>query len=132
MLSVIGKVNARLVEKLQTESGAPYHGETLEFTSVSSKAPTVFPTLSVVSIGEPTTGEDLSGIVQPGIISSIELSSYTDTSLHDATELLDYASDVMQSMGYQLVYGQFTVSDVEPFCKTCRFRRIVGSGDYLY
>ena len=132
MLSVIGKVNARLLTKLQTEDEAPYHGKTLNFVSTSSRTPSVFPTLSVVSLGETTTGNDLEGTVQPGIISSVEIQAYSDKSLTDATSLLDKAADVMLSMRYTMYYGQNTLSDVKPYCKVARFRRVVGAGDKLY
>lgn len=131
MLSVIGKVNAQLLARLKNDSDAPYHGKTLDFTAVSSNAPTVFPTLSVVSLGEPTYGNDISGTVQPGILSTVEIKSFTNSTLNDSTKLLDLASDVMLSMGYIMFYGQATLSDVKPFCKVARFRRVVGDGDIL-
>lgn len=131
MLSVIGQVNARLLARLKTDDDAPYRDTDLNFTQTSTRAPTAFPTLSVVSLGEPTTGNDLEGTVQPGIISSIEMQAYSNKSLYEATELLDAAADVMLSMSYNLYYGQATLSDVKPYCKVARFRRVVGSGDKL-
>lgn len=132
MLSVINKVNARLLEKLKTEQGAPYYDKTLIFTSVSTNTPEKFPTLSVVSLGEPTATSDLSMTVQAGIWSTVELKAFTNTSLSDASTILDNAGDVMMSMGYNLMYGPDILSDVKPFCKVARFRRIVGEGDFLY
>lgn len=132
MLSVINKVNARLEQKLKKDPDAPYHDKTLHFTSESSNVPKEFPTLSVVSLGEPTITSDLTMTVQAGIWSTVEIKAFTDTALYDATNLLDKAGDVMLSMGYNLIYGQTTLSDVIPFCKVARFRRAVGSGDFLY
>ena len=131
MLSVINEVNARLMARLYTDSDAPYHDKTLNFTSVSTNTPEKFPTLSVVSLGEPTVTSDLSMTVQAGIWSTVELKAFSDTLLSDATTLLDKAGDVMISMGYNLFYGQVTLSDVKPFCKVARFRRVFGSGDFL-
>lgn len=129
MLSVIGKVNKKLQDRLVTDSDAPYHGKTLKFTSVSSRTPDVFPTLAVVSLGEPTTGNDIEGTVQVGIISTVELKAYTNTSLNDAKKLLDNAGDVMMIMGYQLTFGIETLQDTKPYCVVARFRRVVGAGD---
>lgn len=132
MLSVINKVNDRIETKLKKDSDAPYHNKTLHFTSIIDKVPDEFPTLSVVSLGEPTVTSDLTMTVQAGIWSTVEIKAFTDTTLYDATTLLDKAGDVMISMGYNLYYGQSTLSDKIPFCKVARFRRVVGSGDFLY
>lgn len=131
MLSVVGKVNARLLAKLQTESDAPYNGETLNFTAVSSGAPTAFPALSVVSLGEPDSESTLEHSQQEAVWSTIELKAYTKTSLEDANTLLGYAGDVMYSMFYDKTYER-TLSDVEPFCKVARYRRKAGNEDSLY
>ena len=129
MLSVIGKVNKKLQDRLVTDQDAPYHDKPLRFTSVSSSSPDVFPTLSVVSLGEPTTGNDIEGTVQVGIISTVELRAYTNTSLNDAKKLLDNAGDVMMTMGYHLTFGMETLADTKPYCVVARFRRVVGAGD---
>ena len=131
MLSVSGKVNAKLLARLKNDADAPYHGKKLEFSSSSTKAPSVFPTLSVVSLGETSSHDDLEMDFQNCIVSTIELKAFTDTTLYDAQKLLDKAGDVMQRMSYSLIYGAETLSDTKPYCKVARFRRNVGRGDII-
>ena len=122
MLSVINKVNKKLIDNL-TEF------EDLNFTSVSTRTPDVFPTLSVVSLGEPTAVSDLTQTVQAAIYSTVELKAYSNKTLNEATKILDKAGDIMMENGYLLVAGQLIISDVKPFCKVARFRRIFGEVD---
>ena len=128
MLSVRTMVNSRLSQKLKKDEDAPYYGKTLEFSSTKQKAPTVFPTLNVISLGEPSTADDLTRTEQCAIISTIELIAYANTNLSDARNLLDKAGDVMLSMGYSLIYGPEDISDSN-YIMVARFRRLVGGGD---
>ncbi len=130
MLSVIGKVNKKLQDRLVTDSDAPYHGKTLKFTSVSSRAPDVFPTLAVASLGEPSFDRTVE-LGQESIISTVEIRAYTNSTLNDASKLLDKAGDVMLSMFYDLYFSE-TLSDSKPYCIVARFRRKVGNSDFLY
>jgi hypothetical protein len=132
MLSVIGKVNARLQTKLKTEIGSPYYGKTLNLTSTSESTPSEFPTLNVNSLGEPTKDTDLEQLDQATILSTVELRAYSNSTLSETQTLIDNAGNVMMSMRYSLIYGPTTLSDVKPYCKLARFRRIVGNGDSLY
>ena len=131
MLNVIGKVNARLLEKLKTEDDAPYHDKELEFTSVSDTTPTTFPTLAVISLGDIDSDNTLEHQQQEAVWSTIELKAYSNTTLQDATKLLNNAGDVMYSMFYNRTYEN-TLSDVRPFCRVARYRRKVGNEDTLY
>lgn len=132
MLSVKNKVNSRLVAKLKTESTAPYHSQTLEFSSTFQCTPTVFPTLNVVSLGEPQTGNDIERTTQNFIISTIQIKGYHNTSYNDAYNLTNKAGDAMISMGYELVAGIEDISDSSAKIAMARFRRTVGAGDALY
>ena len=138
MLSVRTKVNSRLSQKLIKDAGAPYHGangkvdDALFMTSVRGSMPQSFPTLNVDSLGEPSDGDDLDGNGQNFIISTIEIKSYTNTTLAKARKLADQSGNVMLEMGYSLIYGPETLSDVSPYCVVTRFRRRVGKGDVLY
>lgn len=129
MLSVKNKVNSRLKEKLKTESNAPYHDKTLAFSSTLQDVPTVFPTLNVVSLGEPQTGNDLERKTQNFIISTIQIKGYTNTSYTDAYNLVNAAGDVMISMGYELIVGIEDISDSSTKIAMARFRRTWGTGD---
>lgn len=132
MLSVKNKVNTRLVTKLKTEDTAPYHGKTLEFSSTFQCTPTAFPTLNIVSLGEPQTGNDLERSTQNFIISTIQIKGYHNTYYSDAYNLVDKAGDIMISMGYELVAGIEDISDSSAKIAMARFRRTVGAGDTLY
>ena len=64
MLTVKNNVNKRLVQKLQTDVNAHYHGkengkDKIFFSSTNSGTPKEFPTLNIVSLGEPSTSDDL-------------------------------------------------------------------------
>ena len=131
MLSFTGKINARLLEKLKTDDDAPYYDKTLNFTSVSSGTPTTFPTISIVSLGEPDAESTFEHDAQEAVWATIELKSYSNSSLNDATKLLGLAGDVMYSMFFDKIYER-TLSDVKPFCRVARYRRKVGSADKLY
>ena len=132
MLSVKNKVNSRLIAKLSTDTGAPYKNKTLKFTSVNQCVPTVFPTLNIVSLGEPQTENDLERFTQNFIISTIEIKGYSNTAYTSAYDLVDLAGDVMVSMGYELIAGIEDISDSTAKIAMARFRRTVGSGDTLY
>ena len=132
MLSVKNKVNARLIAKLKTDADAPYHDKNLFFSSTNQETPADLPCLSVVSLGEPQTGNDLEHNSQNFIISTIELRSYDNKSITNAIKLLDLAGDVMISMRYSLIMGIEDISDSSAKIAVARFRRLVGAGDTLY
>ena len=132
MLSVKNKVNSRLIAKLSTDTGAPYKNKTLKFTSVNQCVPTVFPTLNIVSLGEPQTGNDLERFTQNFIISTIEIKGYHNTTYATAYDLVNLAGDVMVSMGYELIAGIEDISDSTVKIAMARFRRTVGAGDVFY
>lgn len=129
MLSVKNKVNSRLKEKLKTDVEAPYHEKVLDFSSTMQCAPTIFPTLNVVSLGEPQTGNDLERNTQNFIISTIQIKGYVNTSYTDAYNLVDKAGDIMVSMGYELIVGIEDISNSDSKIAMARFRRTIGAGD---
>ena len=134
MLSVRTKVNSILSEKLRKVENAPYSDSQkdknfLNMTSTNNGTPTKFPTLNVVSLGEPSTADDLEHKTQNAIISTIELKAYTNTTLADARNILDKAGDVMLSMGYTLIYGPEDISTGSINTMVARFRRTFGAGD---
>ena len=138
MLTVKNKVNKRLIQKLQTDENAPYHGQKngkdkLFFSSTNSGTPKEFPTLNIVSLGEPSISDDLEHRTQCAIISNIELKAYTNTNVTSAFDLMDYAGDIMLDIGYSLVGDSpQDISDSTANIVVARFRRIVGAGDKLY
>ena len=135
MLSVRTKVNSRLSEKLRKTKNAPYSDSQksknfLNMTSTNNGTPTKFPTLNVVSLGEPSTADDLEHIRQNAIISTIELKAYTTTTLTDARNIIDKAGDIMYQMGYNLLPGfPNDISSGDVKIMVARFRRTVGAGD---
>lgn len=129
MLSVRTIVNSRLSQRLRKDADAPYSVSTLNMTSNSNSTPAKLPTLNVDSLGEPSTFDDIYHKKQNGIISTIELKSYTNTTLTDARKLMDEAGDVMLSMGYSLIFGPEDISDSQKNIMVARFRRVVGGGD---
>lgn len=132
MLSVKNKVNARLIARLKTDDDAPYHDKDLFFSSTNQQTPPDLPCLSVVSLGEPQTGNDLEHNTQSFIISTIELRGYDKKSHSNAYNLVNKAGDIMISMGYELIMGIEDISDGSAKIAIARFRRLVGSGDSLY
>lgn len=98
-------------------------------TSTRNGTPAKFPTLNVDSLGEPSTGDDLEHIKQNAIVSTIELKSYTTTTLTDARNIIDKAGDVMYRMGYDMIYGPEDISTGSINIMVARFRRTVGAGD---
>lgn len=132
MLTVKNRINALLLEKLKTGKNAPYADKELYITSVSSNVPTKFPTLSVVSIGEPETDSVLEVGTQEAILSTIEIQTFSKDSVYEAEELMEHAGDVLIGTGYRLIFGPETLSDVSPFCKVSRFRRKFGNEDCIY
>ena len=120
------------MQRLKTDTDAPYYGKTLNLTATSESVPGEFPTLNVDSLGEPTNNVDTEQLDQVSILSTIELKSYSNTSLSEAQKLMNNAGDIMISMRYNLIYGPATLSDVKPYCKVARFRRLVSNGQNLY
>lgn len=129
MLSVINDINRIMVERLIDDIDAPYKDSGLNIVSTSDKTPDEFPTLSVVSLGETTAASDLEGREQAAILSTLELKAYTDTTLNDASGLMDEAGSILVSLGYDVRFGPETLSDIRPYCKVARFRAFVGAGD---
>lgn len=129
MLSVRTKVNSILSQKLRKDEDATYSVKTLNMTSTRNGTPAKFPTLNVDSLGEPSTADDFEHKTQNAIISTIELKSYTNTSLTDARNILDKAGDVMYQMGYDHVYGPEDISAGDINIMVARFRRTFGAGD---
>ena len=132
MLSVKNKVNARLQLKLKTETSAPYHSKTLYFSSTKQNTAPDMPCLNCISLGEPQTANDLERKTQVAIISTIELKGYASDNYTSAFTLVDKAGDIMLSMGYELIAGIEDISDTSAKIAFARFRRTVGSGDFLY
>ena len=128
MLSVRTIVNTRLSQRLRKDADAPYTEDTLNMTSTRNGTPAKFPTLNVDSLGEPSTADNIWQREQCAIISTIELKTYSNTTLTEARNILDKAGDVMISMGYSLIYGPEDISDAHKVM-VARFRRIVGGGD---
>ena len=110
MLSVRTLVNSRLSQRLRKDEAAPYSTSTLNMTSTRNGTPAKFPTLNVDSLGEPSTADDLEHKTQNAIISTIELKAYTNTSLTDASNILNKAGDVMYQMRYYHVFGPEDIS----------------------
>ena len=129
MLSVRTEVNSILSQKLRKDEDATYSVKTLNMTSTRNGTPAKFPTLNVDSLGEPSTADDFEHKTQNAIISTIELKSYTNTSLTDARNILDKAGDVMYQMGYDHVYGPEDISAGDINIMVARFRRTFGAGD---
>lgn len=134
MLSVRTLVNSRLSQRLRKDEDAPYSTDEksknyLNMTSTRNGTPAKFPTLNVDSLGEPSTADDLEHKKQNAIISTIELKSYTNTTLTDARNILDKAGGVMYQMGYDPIYGPEDISAGEINIMVARFRRTFGAGD---
>lgn len=129
MLSVRTLVNSRLSQRLRKDEDAPYSVKTLNMTSTRNSTPAKFPTLNVDSLGEPSAADDLEHNKQNAIISTIELKTYTTTTLTDARTLMDKAGDIMLSMGYMLIYGPEDISTGSIYTMVARFRRTFGAGD---
>lgn len=129
MLTVIDRVNEALYNRLLGNADAPYHGTDLNIVAVSGRTPDVFPTLSVVSLGEPTAASDLIHTEQSAIWSTIELKAYSINKLYEASQLMDKAGDILLSLGYQPTTGPEILSDISPYCKVARFRAFIGAGD---
>ena len=102
--------------------------EDLQLTATKKGIPTKFPTLNVDSIGEISTAEDLEKTQQNAIVSTIELKVHTDTTLEEASEILDKAGDVMIAMGYSVIQGPEDVSESN-HVMSARFRRTLGDED---
>lgn len=133
MFSVRNLVNARLLAKLKTDSGAKWTTLKLVSSDVSS-SPTSYPCLFVNSLGEPTSGSDFQGD-QCYIESTVELQAFSDASPNgsatEARKLLSDAGDVMLGMGYQLTSGPYDLNNGY-FRVVARFTRTIGDGDTLY
>ena len=129
MLTVINRVNEKLLNGLKENYDAPYYGTDLNIVSTSERTPDMFPTLSVVSLGEVTAESDLVHKAQAAIWSTIELKAYSDKTLYETSELMDSAGDILLSLGYQPTTGPETLSDTKPYCKVARFRGFIGAGD---
>ena len=123
MLTVIDRVYEKLMNSLSEDYPS------LNMTSASERTPDEFPTLSAVSLGEPTAATDLVHTEQASIWSTIELKAYSDKTIYEASKLLDAAGDVLLSLGYQVTTGPETLSDTRPYCKVARFRAYIGAGD---
>lgn len=132
MLSVKNKVNARLIAKLKTDADAPYHDKNLFFSSTNQGTPAELPCLSIVSLGEPQTENDLEQNTQNFILSTIELRGYDSKTYNNAYNLVDKAGNIMVGMRYSLIMGIEDISDSSAKIAVARFRRLVGSGDSLY
>lgn len=129
MLTVIDRVNEALYNRLLKNADAKYHGTQLNIIGVSGRMPDVFPTLSVVSLGEPTASSDLLHTEQAAIWSTLELKAYSSQSLYESSQLMDDAGDILLSLGYQPTTGPEILSDTSPYCKVARFRAFIGAGD---
>lgn len=132
MLSVKNKVNARLIARLKTDADAPYHDKDLFFSSTNQQTPAEMPCLSIVSLGEPQTGNDLEQNTQNFILSTIELRGYDNKTYNNAYNLVNKAGDIMVGMRYSLIMGIEDISDSSAKIAVARFRRIYGAGDFLY
>jgi len=128
ILSVRELIYTRLTQRLLEDEGAPYSAAALHMTETKKGVPTEFPALNVDFIGETSTADDLEKTQQNAIISTIELKAYSDTSLDEASEILDKAGDVMIAMGYSVIQGPEDVSDTN-HAKSARFRRTIGDED---
>ena len=128
IFSVKEKIYARLNQRLLQDEDAPYTEESLQVTATKKGIPTKFPTLNVDSIGETSTADDLEKTQQNAIVSTIELKVHTDTTLEEASEILDRAGDVMIAMGYSVIQGPEDVSESN-HVMSARFRRTVGDED---
>lgn len=136
MYSVFDDVGKRLKKKLVTETDAPYHSSGLSCTSKDvSVSPPSYPCLYVRGLDEGTKGTDLENN-QCYINSVIELQSFSSVaegSQTKARKIIDYAGDVMFSMGYQLMGGfPFNDNTSDYYRTIARFQRIVGNGESLY
>lgn len=131
ILSVKEKIYARLNQRLLEDEDAPYSEGELGMTATKKGVPTEFPTLNVDSIGEISTADDFEKVQQNAIISTVELKAYSNTSLDEASEILDKAGDVMIAMGYSVIQGPEDVSDTN-HAKSARFRRTFGDEDIKY
>lgn len=107
---------------------APYSEAELHVTSARNAEPTEFPTLNVDSIGETSTADTLERTEQCAIVSTIELKVHSNTSLSEASEILDKAGDVMVSMGYLVIHGPEEISNTNHII-LARFRRTFGDED---
>lgn len=132
MLSVKNKVNARLIARLKTDEDAPYHDKDLFFSSTNQQTPPDLPCLSVVSLGEPQTENDLERNTQNFILSTIELRGYDKKTYNNACNLVNKAGDIMISMRYELIMGIEDISDSSAKIAIARFRRLAAGGDSLY
>lgn len=129
MLTVIDRVNEALYNRLIANNDAPYHGTQLNIIGVSGRMPDIFPTLSVVSLGETTAASDLQHTEQAAIWSTLELKAYSVNNLYESSQLLNDAGDILLSLGYHPTLGPETLSDTSPYCKVARFRAFFGAGD---
>lgn len=94
-----------------------------------NRTPTSLPAVSVKQIDNAETAVDLEN-TENAVVSVIEIQSFSNKNLTEATKIIHRACDAMRIMGYERNYGPTEIknaSDTNIYRMIARFKRIVSS-----
>lgn len=94
-----------------------------------NRTPTSLPAVSVKQIDNAETAVDLEN-TENAVVSVIEIQSFSNKNLTEATKIIHIACDAMRIMGYERNYGPTEIknaSDTNIYRMIARFKRIVSS-----
>jgi len=90
-----------------------------------------FPTVYVHEMNPVEEAQDLENQTINAVISSFQIEVTDNSSMSNATEVMNFVVETMKTMRYGVVSMPEFSNTTSVFRKIARFRRVIGSGDVL-
>lgn len=130
LLDLETKVYSRLNNKVKSALKKTYPKLNFVDTDKQSSTPT-YPLVYVHELESAEIGQDFDNTTINGVLSSFEITVYSDYSQEVNKEIMNEVVYVMKSMRYNIVGTPFNDNEDGLYRRICRFRRPVGAGDTL-
>lgn len=130
LLDIESRVFSRIRNKYPTELKTKYP-DTYFTTSDRVATNPKFPTVYVHEMNPTEEAQDLENMTLNAITSTFQIEVTDNSSMSNATEVMNYVVGVMKTMRYGVISMPEFSNTTSVFRKVARFRRVIGSGDVL-
>ena len=129
---VLGILNSYAIPNLRKKFPSMKWQKGVTITNIESRlSKPTFPTIYVHDLPGTEQGRTLDGQNITGVLTTLEVQTFTNTSQYDAKIMLAIVADVFKEMRFEITSMPEFKSDEKVYRSVARFRRILGANDRL-
>lgn len=99
-------------------------------TNINENTPK-YPTVYIHELGGYEVGKDLEGVSINGVIETLQIEVYSNTSQSDAKYVISEVADIFKEMQFEIIAFPEMKNETNIYRSIMRVRRVIGNGDSL-